>query len=308
MGYASFYNEPILPWSKTENDERFNRVLKRSLLFFLLLTIIIPFLPVPEIEKKELKQVAPRLAKLLIEKKKQKIAAPSKPAAKKKAAKKKAAKKKAKAKKSKKKAKKPAAKKKARKKAASSGLMALTDDLADLRDSFNVSSVKNTNLSKTGKTKSKLAASNILTAKAGRGSGGINTSSLSNQTGGGSLSGRSISGVSSNIGGGTGTRRTAGGKAGRSQEEIERVFQRNKGGIFALYNRALRKDPSLQGKVVLALTILPSGQVTKVRIVSTELNAKSFERRLKIKVKSFRFSKKDVATVTVTYPIDFLPS
>ena len=303
MAIATFYNEPVLPWSKTENDVRFNKVLKRTLLLCLFLIIIFPFLPTPEVEKKELKQVAPRLAKLLIAKKKQKVAAP-KPAAKKKAA----SKKKAAKKKSKKKSKKPAAKKKALKKAASSGLMALTDDLADLRDSFNVSSVRSTNLSKTGNTKSKRAASNILTSKAGRGSGGINTGSLSNQTGGGSLSGRNVSGVTSNIGGGTGTRRTSGGKAGRSQEEIERVFQRNKGGIFAIYNRALRKDPSLQGKVVLQLTILPSGKVTKCKILSTELNAKTFERKLRLKVKSFRFTKKDVATVTITYPIDFLPS
>ncbi|VAW92180.1 hypothetical protein MNBD_GAMMA23-231 [hydrothermal vent metagenome] len=299
MGYAAFYNEPVLPWSKTENDVRFNKILKRSLLFFLLLTILFPFLPIPEVEQKELKQVAPRLAKLLIQKKQQKAAAP-KPAAKKKAVEKK--------KKAKKKSKKPAAKKKAIKKAASSGLMALTDELADLRDSFNVASVRSTNLSKSGKTKSKRAASNLLTAKAGRGSGGISTRGLSNKTGGGSLSGRSLSGVSSNIGGGTGTRRVAGGKAGRSQEEIERVFQRNKGGIFALYNRALRKDPSLQGKVVLELTILPSGKVSKCRIISSELKAKRFERRLILKVKTFRFKKKNVATVTVTYPIDFLPS
>lgn len=308
MAVATFYNEPVLPWSKTENDVRFNKVLKRTLLLCLFLIIVFPFLPTPEVEEKELKQVAPRLAKLLIAKKKQKVAAP-KPAAKKKAAsKKKAAKKKLNKKKSKKKTKKPAAKKKALKKAASSGLMALTDDLADLRDSFNVSSVRSTNLSKTGNTKSKRAASNILTAKAGRGSGGINTGSLSNQTGGGSLSGRNVSGVTSNIGGGTGTRRTSGGKAGRSQEEIERVFQRNKGGIFALYNRALRKDPSLQGKVVLQLTILPNGKVTVCKILSTELKAKTFERKLRLKVKSFRFTKKDVATVTITYPIDFLPS
>lgn len=302
MAVATFYTEPVLPWSRTENDVRFNKVLKRSLLFFLFFTIVIPFLPTPEVEKKELKQVAPRLAKLLIEKKKQKVAAP-KPAAKKKAAEKKSAKKKAKEK-----TKKAAVKKKAIKKAASSGLMALTDDLADLRDSFNVSSVRSTNLSKSGQTKSKLAASNILTAKAGSGSGGINTGSLSNQTGGGSLTGRNVSGVSSNIGGGTGTRRTAGGKAGRSQEEIERVFQRNKGGIFAIYNRALRKDPSLQGKVVLELTILPSGKVTICRVLSSELKAKAFERKLVVKVKSFRFLKKDVATVVITYPIDFLPS
>jgi len=306
MASASFYIEPVLPWSKTENDERFNKVLKRSLLVILLFIFIIPFLPIPEIEKKELTQVAPRLAKLLIEKKKTQVKTP-KPAAKKKTEKKKAQKKIAKKKKPKK-TQKQAAKRNARKKAASSGLMALTDDLADLRDSFNVSSVRSTNLSKTGKTKSKLAPSNILTSKAGQGSGGINTRSLSNATGGSALSGRNISGVSSTIGTGKSTRRTTGGKAGRTKAEIELVFQRNKGSIFALYNRALRKDPSLQGKVLFELTILPNGKVTKCAIISSELNAKRLERKLVIKVKSFRFLKKDVATVTVNYPFVFLPS
>jgi hypothetical protein len=47
------------------------------------------------------------------------------------------------------------------------------------------------------------------------------------------------------------------GKASRSIEEIKLVFERNKGAIYALYNRALRDDPALQGKVVLELKIAP---------------------------------------------------
>ena len=49
--------------------------------------------------------------------------------------------------------------------------------------------------------------------------------------------------------------------ASRSREEIELVFDRNKGAIFALYNRALRNDPTLEGKLVLRLTIAPTGEV-----------------------------------------------
>jgi TonB family protein len=105
------------------------------------------------------------------------------------------------------------------------------------------------------------------------------------------------------------SKRTGGGRsAGRGEEEIERVFQKNKGAIFSLYNRALRKDPSLQGKVVLELTIAPSGKVVKCRIVSSELNDPALERKLVTRVKLFRFAAKDVAQVTVSYPIDFLPS
>ncbi len=59
--------------------------------------------------------------------------------------------------------------------------------------------------------------------------------------------------------------RSGSGKASRSIEEIKLVFERNKGAIYAIYNRALREDPSLQGKVVLELKISPSGEVIDVQ-------------------------------------------
>ena len=66
--------------------------------------------------------------------------------------------------------------------------------------------------------------------------------------------------------------RSGSGKASRSIEEIKLVFERNKGAIYAIYNRALREEPSLQGKVVLELKIAPSGEVVDVqdRVERTE--------------------------------------
>ena len=46
-------------------------------------------------------------------------------------------------------------------------------------------------------------------------------------------------------------------KAARTREEIELVFDKNKSAIYALYSRALRENPALQGKVVLEVTIAP---------------------------------------------------
>lgn len=51
------------------------------------------------------------------------------------------------------------------------------------------------------------------------------------------------------------------GKGARTREEIELVFDRNKSAIYSLYSRALRDNPALQGKVVLEVTIAPSGDV-----------------------------------------------
>ncbi|MCY7315658.1 MAG: TonB family protein [Rubrivivax sp.] len=98
------------------------------------------------------------------------------------------------------------------------------------------------------------------------------------------------------------------GKASRSIEEIKLVFERNKGAIYAIYNRALRDEPALQGKVVLELKIAPSGEVSGLRIISSELKAEELEKKLLARIRSFDFGAKDVDAMVVTWPVDFLPS
>ncbi len=175
----------------------------------------------------------------------------------------------------------------------------------------------------------------MITSNATNGSGGINTAGYSRDTGGGGLAGRGttlVEGVAGGGGGGgpggggsrngTGTGSGLGGgggkggvlakgnsgKASRSIEEIKLVFERNKGAIYALYNRALRDDPALQGKVVLELKIAPSGAVEGVRIVSSELKAAELENKLLARIRTFDFGAKDVDLMVVTWPVDFLPS
>ncbi len=174
----------------------------------------------------------------------------------------------------------------------------------------------------------------MITSNATNGSGGINTAGYSRDTGGGGLAGRGttlVEGVAGGGGGGgpggggggrggTGTGVGGGGgkggtlakgnsgKATRSIEDIKLVFERNKGAIYALYNRALRDDPALQGKVVLELKIAPSGAVDGVRILSSELKAAELEGKLLARIRQFDFGAKDVDVMVVTWPVDFLPS
>ena len=86
------------------------------------------------------------------------------------------------------------------------------------------------------------------------------------------------------------------------------VFDQNKGAIYALYSRALRKDPTLQGKLVLKLTIEPTGTVSACDVVWSEISDDELLQKLIARVKMFRFPDKDVATVTTTKPIDFFPA
>jgi len=167
----------------------------------------------------------------------------------------------------------------------------------------------------------------MITSNASGGSGGINTSGYSSNTGGGGLAGRSTTLVEGAIGGGGGggagragsagaqagkaggtVQRGSSGKASRSIEEIKLVFEKNKGAIYAIYNRALRENPGLQGKVVLELKIAPAGNVLECRIVSSELNAPELEAKLLARIRQFDFGAKDVDQMNVTWPVDFLPS
>jgi outer membrane biosynthesis protein TonB len=165
--------------------------------------------------------------------------------------------------------------------------------------------------------------------------GGVNTASFSRDTGGGGLAGRGSTlvegvagggggggagGAGGRAGGGTGAgdgvaggkggtlTKGSSGKASRSLEDVKLVFERNKGAIYAIYNRALRDDPALQGKVVLELKIAPSGEVSGLRLVSSELKNEELEKRLLARIRSFDFGAKDVEVLVVTWPVDFLPS
>jgi TonB family protein len=125
------------------------------------------------------------------------------------------------------------------------------------------------------------------------------------------LKGNSTARVASPVAGANTPEATRGGKSGkasRSREEIELVFDKNKSAIYAMYSRALRDNPALQGKVVLEVTIAPSGEVTQCRVISSELGDPELERKLVARVKLFRFESRDVATMTTTKPIEFFPA
>ncbi|EIT68878.1 MULTISPECIES: AgmX/PglI C-terminal domain-containing protein [Hydrocarboniphaga] len=195
----------------------------------------------------------------------------------------------------------------ARQRAAKAGLASMSEDLAAMRDSSAAERVASgaAVISGTG-APPKQAASGALGGDA-RSSGGVDTASLGKSTGATGLAERSTEKVKA-------AANTAAAKAegkrsgGRDREEVEEVFDQNKGAIYALYNRALRDNPALQGKLVLKLTIEPDGSVSSCEVVSSELKDPDLEGRLVGRVKLFRFEAKDTAATTITKPLDFFPA
>jgi TonB family protein len=316
-----FYREYELPWSADSSQERkFQRLLGRIFLGVLVLGLVWPFIPTPEPDPTEIIEIPPRIAQLLLEEKpipppppppKEEEPLPDEPE--------------------------PEPEQvvenepepepepevipepepepdraEIAREQAQAALMPFAEDLSELVDKDLLAVADDRPLSASVGEAERNERS-MITSKVGTASGGINTAALSRNTGGTGIAGRSTTQVESPVAGigqsAGGARRTGtSGKASRSREEIELVFDKNKGAIFSLYNRALRADPSLEGKLVLRLTIAPTGEVTFCEVVSSELGDPDLEQKLVQRIKLFRFEARDVEPITTTKPIDFFPA
>lgn len=317
----AFYRVVDLPWSLSQEDERkFRQLVVKVIAVVVVVSAVIPFLPVPEKAFDAATEVPPRYAKLVLEKK-----APPPPPPKPEPIEElepeplpepepeKVVEKKPEPEPEPAPEPKPDPTDVARENAKKAGVLAFADDLADLRELDSVAAVTDNRDLAGASAQAGRSERSLITSSAGKASSGINTASLSRDTGGaGGLSARNTTKVESSIQSASQAakkkKERETGLASRSREEIEMIFDRNKGAIFALYNRALRRDPTLQGKLVLKLTIAPSGKVTDCEIVSSELADPDLERKLVQRVKLFDFGAKNVDSMTTTKPIDFFPA
>jgi outer membrane biosynthesis protein TonB len=298
-GLAPFYRRYELPWSPSEEMERRFRVILRNLAIgFLVLAVVITVLP-KHTQVSNTDALPERVVKLVME-----PPPPPPPPPKPKPEPKPVEK-----------TPEPVVKTETkpvdpRVKAAKSGLLANMDDLAALRDVDLDKFAKNQPKTKDPGDVSTVTRS-LITAKAGATSGGISSPTSSGlAAGSGSLNGihtqqvtdPKLAAARSGVQGG------GSGKGSRSSEEIALVFTKNKGATDMMYVRALRDNPALQGKMVIELTIAPSGDVTAVRILSDDLNDPEFEAKLRARIQLFKFEARDVAQMIATYTLDFFPA
>ena len=96
-------------------------------------------------------------------------------------------------------------------------------------------------------------------------------------------------------------------KSKRDLAGVKTVFDNHKDNIDAIYNNAWQTDKSLHGRVELELTIEPTGQVSSIKLISSELESEQFENQLLEYVKGMQFSNLDVQTTVILYALDFQP-
>jgi len=319
-----------LPWSLTDDDSRFKKILLAALVVFLVFAIPMTIIKLPELTRKEKADLPPQLARVMLEK--QELPPPKPiepPKEEKKQEEKKPVEKLAEKKPVTANTNKPVENAKntnsksdavaTAKAQAQAQISTFKDDLMEMREALQTSAVETASATvSNGAGQATQVDRSMINSGQTKGSGGINVGAYaSHDVGGVALSGRETIKVKSNLadaskkatgatGSGGGNSNGEGGAA-RSEEEMRKVMEQYKSSIFSIYNRALRDNAALQGKVKFKMIIDPSGQVVEASIEFSELKDPALEAKLLAKMKSISFPAANVIRTTFYQTLDFLP-
>jgi outer membrane biosynthesis protein TonB len=295
----------VMPWSRGgEDDQRFRKSLAASLALSVLLGLLLPLIDLPLPERWEVAEVPDRLARLIQEERplppppprEETRPKPEDPELEPEAVEA------------------PTPEQAPKQKAESKGILAFREKFSGLaRHESSARLGSQARISSSAEAAVGRPARSMVTTQAPGSSGGINLASLSRDVGGsgGQIEGVQVARATSSIaGGGGGDRPLSNGPArSRTDEEIQIVFDRHKAGLYRLYNRELRRDPTLQGQMVLRLRIEPDGSVSLCELQATDMDAPGLSAQVLARVRTFDFGAKDgIPAITILYPIDFLPA
>lgn len=298
MNYMSLNLE--MPWDKDEvQEEKFQRLLKKTLIAMLVLFVVIPWLPVfaPDYEQPEETIIKTKvlLDPPVVERKPTPKPKPKvKPATVKPAM---------------------TAKPKSTSRSAASSLAALSSQFSGLSSSVDVARMQRKNVSDSRLGKVTRSSRTVLGEESVvKRRDAIQIDDTMTSSGAVALSSHQSADVDSPIGyGGSGGPVNQRGYSSnmegrRDMESIRRIFERQKGSVYALYTKALRNYPDLNGKFLFELIIEADGTVSNLQLVNSELGMDDLERRILARIQNINFGVADVSPTSVQYKFVFLPS
>lgn len=96
--------------------------------------------------------------------------------------------------------------------------------------------------------------------------------------------------------------------AKRDDAAINMVVSSHKTSIKMSYEKFLKRNPTLAGKITVRFTIAASGRITSVIILENTTGNSELENEITRKVKMWRFDEIQEGDATVTYPFVFQPA
>lgn len=91
----------------------------------------------------------------------------------------------------------------------------------------------------------------------------------------------------------------------RSAESVMSVINSQHGRVMYTYNKHLRQDPNMRGKVSVDVTIAANGRVTDVQVVESTIQNADFVRDLLTIIRQLRFPSISEGSITVNVPFVF---
>ena len=300
-----------LPWTvDQEREQKFYRLIKRTLIGVCVFLVIVQFLPVFELEYENEDELVK--AVLILEPKEEPVIEPEKktpppppPKAKPKPVKQAVAKKKNKTS--------SAPKKEKQSVIASQGLDDLSSQLSSLTNALDMQKLRKKNVTNSERGKvanssnERLGKDNVT-----RRSGGVVVDDQLMKADVSALAAHQATEVqgldfSVQVEGNTDSYGSI--RQGmRDMESIRRKLESTKSRVYSIYQRTLVNNPDLSGKFTFKLVIEPDGRVTKLKLVSSELALKELEDQILSHIQKVNFGKADVVATAVQYKFVFLPS
>ncbi len=304
--------------SSSAQDKSFNKILAILLLGYLVVAVVVPFIEQVKIPREIKERPSAQLAKIMLKEKQLPLPKKVKPKVKKPIKKVKAKTKNKKKTKPKEKLKQPTPVNKselAKTKAHSSGLATMKDELFAMREAFTVTPVASTKLNNS-KSKATTIKRKLLAAATNKQSSQLTQAQLSKTVASDAISTKNTEQIrlgkeeilADNNVLAANDNDAKSSLAQRSEMSLRRTLESHKARLYALYNRALRKDPLLKGKVLFAIEIQPNGNISHVSIKSSALNNAKLERQLIVILRRIKFPVADVSVMTTIWAIDFLPN
>lgn len=286
-----------LPWSGTpEQEDAFRRIIKKFVGPFMALLLVMPFLPdfsgEPEVEEKIVTQVILEQPKPVVEEKPKPTEAP----------------------KQRTQSKKPNAKPKTGTQTGTQAIAALSKQLTSLRSSLNMSKLQQKNVIQSTSGQARKSSRALLGKdSANRASGGLKAAEISVNARGATLTDHKGTDIETPLMAVAQPDQAEyvydpNRNGMRDMESIRRIFERHKGAVYSIYNKALRANPELSGKFVFSLQIEPDGSVSAVKVVASDLKNTKLEQQFLAKIRTINFGAGDVKATAVEYTYAFIPS
>lgn len=93
---------------------------------------------------------------------------------------------------------------------------------------------------------------------------------------------------------------------GRSVKKLNEILEQNtQTHSLKIYNEFLKKRPRFNGKIVVRITVQPSGDVEKVEIVSSTANYPEFEKAISDDLMQWKYDSGDYLQCIFTVPLTF---